>query len=319
MINILSRLQLPERLLQSINLWKWGLLAPGLFMATSCASSAAEQQLRIDGDRALEHTARIVDFGPRIPGSDAVRQVGDYIIGQLESFQLQVMTDSFQPLTPKGRIDMRNIWGILEGDPDSVIMLASHYDSKWYQEFRFDGANDGGSSSGLLLELARVLASNKPLSSTIWFTFFDGEEAFNTWTDQDSLYGSRRFVERLQQAGSLYTLRAMVLLDLIGGEDLVLYRDVSSTDWLTRLFWSKAAGLGHGDIFRLQGTTAATDDHIPFARAGVPVIDIIDLDYAHWHRETDTIDQISKDSLQVVGDVVLATLPDLEKRLKEAP
>jgi len=319
MINIFSRLQPPWRLLRSINLKMGELLALVLFVATSCASSAAEQQLRVDGAQALEHTARIVEFGPRIPGSDAVRKVGDYIISQLESFQIQVVTDSFQPLTPKGRIDMRNIWGVLEGDPESVIMLASHYDSKWYQEFKFDGANDGGSSSGLLLELARVLASNKPLSSTIWFTFFDGEEAFNTWTDQDSLYGSRRFVERLQQAGSLKTVRALVLLDLIGGEDLVLYRDVSSTDWLTRLFWSKAAGLGHGQIFRLKGTTAATDDHIPFARAGVPVIDIIDLDYAHWHRETDTIDKISKGSLQVVGDVVLATLPELEKKLKEAP
>ncbi len=318
MIKFSRALRLPDRHLRSINLKALGLLVQGLLLVTSCASSAAVQSLRVDAELALQHTAKIVEFGPRIPGSVAVRQVGDYIIGQLESAQLQVVTDSFAPFTPNGRIDMRNIWGVLEGDPESVIMLASHYDSKLYRNFRFDGANDGGSSSGLLLELARVLALNKPLSSTIWFTFFDGEEAFQTWTDQDSLYGSRHFVERLKQTGSLRKVRALVLLDLIGGEDLVLYRDVASTDWLTRLFWSRAATLGHGEIFRLKGTTAATDDHIPFSRAGVPVIDIIDLDYAHWHQESDTLDKISKNSLQVVGDVVLATLPDLEKQLKEA-
>lgn len=296
----------------------FGVLAQVVFLVTSCASTSAVSSLQVDGQKALEHTSRIVEFGPRPPGSDAQRQVGDYLIGQLESFGLKVVTDAFEPLTPIGRLQMRNIRGVSEGNPESVIILASHYDSKLYENFTFVGANDGASSSGLLLELARVLAQENPLESTLWFSFFDGEEAINTWTDQDSLYGSRHLVQQLTDSGDLEKVKALVLLDLIGGKDLVLLRDLSSTDWMNRLFWSKAASLGHQDIFRLQGTTAATDDHIPFSRAGIPVIDIIDLQYDQWHSEADTLDKISSRSLQVVGDVVLATLPDLEKRLGSA-
>jgi glutaminyl-peptide cyclotransferase len=258
----------------------------------------------------MAHAAAIVGYGPHPPGSEAQRKVGDYIISQLKSYRLEVQTEEFQAVTPIGILNMRNIWGVLPGKSGKIIILASHYDSKYFKDFQFVGANDGGSSSAVLLELARVLAHGNPTEHAIWFVFFDGEEALREWSDFDSLYGSREFVKMLNSQQKLSSIGALILLDLVGEKDLSFRRDTNSTPWLVDVIWSTAARLGDSDRFRPTLTTMI-DDHIPFAQQGVPVVDIIDLEYAYWHTAEDTLDKLSAENMQMVAEVVFNALPEV--------
>lgn len=292
--------------------------APLLLVSFSCLDTSA-QTGRVDPERVMEHVEKIVSYGPHPPGSEAQKKVGDYIAEHLRSAGLEIHYQTFQAVTPLGRREMTNIWGVVEGKEDSVIILASHYDSKYFEDFSFVGANDSGSSSGLLLELARILNEENPTDYSLWFVFFDGEEAFFDWTSADSLYGSREFVRMLKGRGLLSKISALVLLDMVGEKDLVLRKDINSTSWLSQIIWDQGASMGHGDIFQSRGSTGAQDDHLPFAQEGIPVVDIIDLDYAHWHKKEDTLDKLSPDNLRIVGEVVLASLPQIARRLKENP
>lgn len=196
-----------------------------------------------------------------------------------------------------------------------MIILASHYDSKYFEEFRFVGANDGGSSSAILLELARILSGRNPTGYSVWFVFFDGEEALQEWTDLDSLYGSRQFVRMLQTRQQLREVAALILLDLVGEEDLVFRKDVNSSPWLVDIIWKCATEMGHGAKFS-DGYVAAIDDHIPFSQAGIPVVDLIDLDYAYWHTKDDTIDKLSSVNMRIVAEIVLTALPKIAQELR---
>ena len=287
-----------------------------LILSSSCTSTAAQIDL-IDGNKVMRNVEQLIGFGPHPPGSDAQRKVGDYLVERLESYVLEVNTQTFSPTTPLGTRKMRNIWAVSEGTTESVIILASHYDSKYFEDFSFLGANDGGSSTALVLELARVLAIDNPTEHTLWFVFFDGEEAFLEWTSADSLYGSREFVKMLKVRRLLHHIDALILLDMVGGKDLALRKDVNSTTWLNALIWDTADQMGHDDIFQTRGNTGAQDDHIPFAQEGIPVVDIIDLDYAHWHRQEDTLDKLSIDNLKIVGNVVLGSLSAISQYLGE--
>jgi glutaminyl-peptide cyclotransferase len=184
----------------------------------------------------------------------------------------------------------------------------------------FVGANDGGSSAAFLIELARVLAA-RPRALTYELIWFDGEEAFCPgWTDcgtpdsPDNTYGSRHYVNAARDAGALPALRALILVDMIGDRNLTIPRDTNSTPWLVDLVWDAAARYGHDRVF-VGSSMAIEDDHLPFLRAGVPAVDIIDLDYPAWHTPGDTLDQVSADSLQIVGDVLLDALPRIERQL----
>ena len=280
----------------------------------SCLDTSAQIGL-VDPDRAMRHVEKMVSYGPHPSGSAAQKQVGIYIVEQLQSYGLEVQTQTFQPVTPLGRPEMTNIWGVLPGTRESVIILASHYDSKYFEDFSFVGANDSGSSSALLLELARTLTQENSTDYSLWFTFFDGEEAVLDWTSIDSLYGSRDFVQMLKSRGLLHRVSALILLDMIGGKDLVLRKEMNSTNWLNQIIWEKGNQLGFGDIFQMRGYTAAQDDHLPFAAEGIPVVDIIDLGYAHWHKREDTTDKVSAENMSIVGSVVLASLPEIAQRL----
>lgn len=283
-----------------------------LAVAAGCGQGAG-----VDGLQVLRHTREIVRHGPHPPGSEAQRRAGEYIAGQLEALGLQVDTQSFRPVTPRGRLRMTNIRGILPGRDERVLILASHYDSKFYEEFEFVGANDGASTSGLVLELARVLVRENPTDLTFWFVFFDGEEALETWTSADSLYGSREFVKREKNRGNLRKIGAMILLDLVGGKDLRIFPEGYSTPWLTRIIWDQASRLDHDRIFRPSGRASPIeDDHLPFLRAGVPAVNLIDMSYAHWHKPSDTLDKLSGPNLEVVGAVVLASLPEIARQVK---
>ncbi len=262
----------------------------------------------------MRHAAALVGFGPHPPGSEAQRKAGDYLISELKSYRLEAQRQEFEALTPNGPLKMRNIWAVLPGKGGKVIILASHYDSKYFKDFQFVGANDGASSSAVLLELARVLGHGNPTEHAIWFVFFDGEEAIHEWSDLDSLYGSREFVKMLNAQQKLSSIGALILLDLVGEKDLSFRRDTNSTPWLVDTIWTVAARLGHADKFR-QTANTMIDDHIPFAQQGVPVVDIIDMDYAYWHTAEDSLDKLSAENMRIVAEVVLGALPDVGARI----
>lgn len=308
------------------------LVLAGLLLVTACShgpdsqatnpqssSSARFAPTEFDGERAFEHVRALVEMGPRPVGSAAHDRARDYILAELKKYGLTIVRDDFTAQTPLGQRPMTNIIGELKGEREEVVILASHYDTKLFGDITFVGANDGGSSTGALLELARVITARqgKP-KYTLWFTFFDGEEAFVNWTQADSKYGSRHLVARLVKEGRLDQVKAMILLDMIGDKDLDLKRDGYSTPWLVDILWETAKERGYEKHFS-SSETFIDDDHIPFLEKGVPAVDLIDFNYGlfnrYWHTAEDTLDKISPKSLKIVGDTVLAALPRIEAAL----
>ena len=287
-------------------------IALGVVVVASALAGAAAGRSTLDGAAALRHVERLVAIGPRVAGTPGGARARAYIAGELERIPgVQVQTRSFEADTPHGRRTMANVVAVLPGRRPDVIMLGGHYDTKLFKEFRFVGANDAGSSTALLIELARRLA-HSPRDYTYWLVWFDGEEAFVTWTDRDSLYGSRQLAGDLARARQLP--RAMILVDMIGDRDLAIRREAHSTAWLTDIIWEAAARLGHGRHF-LRDTIPVEDDHVPFLRAGVPATLLIDFDFPAWHTAEDTLDKVSAASLAVVGEVLLEALPSVEHYL----
>jgi Peptidase family M28 len=295
----------------------------GTANANTNAASPATPRPAFDGQRAFAHVSRMVEMGPRPAGSQELARTRQYIVGELQSYGLKVTIDEFKAKTPVGERALVNVTAELPGQSPDVIIIASHYDTKLYKEFRFVGANDGGSSTGALLELARALSKEKP-RLTYRFVFFDGEEAFCKGWDEcgkpdapDNTYGSRRYVARLKEQQQLNSVRAMILLDMMGYKNLHLRRDDMGTRWLADVIWQTAREVGHGDVFIEGFEGVGGDDHEPFLRAGIEAVDIIQLnDYPHWHTAEDTLDKISPRSLQAVGDTLVASLPRIEQQLQ---
>ena len=278
---------------------------------------AAAAPVKFDSSRAWEHLRQLVGIGPRPAGSPAIEQTRKYIKDQLASAGVAVADQAWDDETPLGKVRMVNLVATIPGARKDRLVIAGHYDTKLFRQFRFVGASDGGSSAAFLIELARVLKARKnPL--TLELLFLDGEEAVIEWEGNDHTYGSRHYVEAARHDGSLATLKALVLIDMIGDRDLRIRRDTNSTRWLTDVIWDAAKRLDLDSVF-ISETTRVEDDHLPFLQAGVPAVDIIDLDYEPWHTARDTIDAVSARSLQVVGDVVLAALPQIEARLTRPP
>ena len=278
--------------------------------AQARSSTAAE----FDGARAWEHLRAQVAIGPRVAGTAANAKTRAYIISTLAAMGITAAEQHFDARTPRGPVKMANVIATLRGDRPERIILASHFDTKLFSEFRFVGASDGASSTAAVLELARVL-KDRARPFTIELLFLDGEEAVGEWSlESDSTYGSRHYVQHARTANTLGGIKAFILLDMIGDKDLTLKREENSTRWLTDIIWGTARRLGHARAFH-DDTTAVEDDHLHFVNAGVPAVDIIDFDYVAWHTAEDTLDNVSQQSLKVVGDVVLAALPAIEQRL----
>ncbi|MGB7220136.1 MAG: M28 family peptidase [Vicinamibacterales bacterium] len=288
-----------------------------LIVAGACVSAQAPA-LAFDSNRAWEHLRQLVAIGPRPAASPAIEQARAYIKNQVAAAGLTAVEQAWDDQTPLGRMRMVNLIVTIPGARKDRIVIAGHYDTKLFRQFRFVGANDGGSSAAFLIELARVLTARRnPL--TIELLFLDGEEAVNTeWAGNDNTYGSRHYVDVAKKDGSLAGLKAFILVDMIGDRDLRIRRDLNSTRWLTDIVWDAAKRQKLEGTF-IAETTSVEDDHIPFLQAGVPSVDIIDLDFAAWHTAQDTLDAVSARSLQAVGDVVLAALPQIEARLTAAP
>jgi Zn-dependent M28 family amino/carboxypeptidase len=196
-----------------------------------------------------------------------------------------------------------------------VVVITGHYDTKSMPGTYFIGANDGGSSAGFLLEMAKVLA-REVQKNDVYLVWFDGEEAVAQWSDYDSLYGSRHLAERWAADGTLARIRALINVDMIGDRDLGILEDMNSSAPLRELVWRTAERLGYGRHF-LKNNSAIEDDHMPFVRRGVNALDLIDLDYgpgnSYWHTDKDTVEKLSGESFQIVGRVLLETLKELEQ------
>jgi Zn-dependent M28 family amino/carboxypeptidase len=299
----------------------------GVCLGQSVSKPAAKSPLTnrvtgFDAARAYEHVKRMVEIGPHPAGSEAIKKAQEYIIRELKSYGLKVTDDNFDARTPRGTVPMKNISAEVAGEKPGVVIIAGHYDTKLQDGFV--GANDGGSSTAAVLEMARVLAKTRP-EYTLWFVLFDGEEAVIEWSamnGMDNTYGSRHMVSKLKSDGALDRVKAMILVDMIGDKNLNLKREGDSTAWLVNLMWTTAHKIGYGANY-LLGEQYISDDHIPFKGAGIPVIDFIDFDYgpdhSYWHTNQDTIDKISGESMKAVGDVIITALPDLFKRLNNPP
>jgi len=287
------------------------LLAPVVFGQTAAPA--------FDSGRAWEHLRQVVALGPRPSGSAALEQTRKYITTQLRAAGISVTEQAWDDQTPLGRVRMVNLIATIPGARADRILISGHYDTKRYRDIRFVGANDGGSSAAFLLEMARVLKARRN-ALTIELLFLDGEEAVcRDWDEcgrpgaPDNTYGSRHYVADGKRRGTLAGIKANILVDMIADRDLRLKRDLKSTPWLTDLVWGAAKRRKLGAYFVAEATEIE-DDHVPFLQAGVPSVDIIDLEYAPWHTAGDTLDAVSARSLQTVGDALLAALPDIEAR-----
>lgn len=295
------------------------LLAPSARTAGRQASKNAGHPAApasFSGALALQHTIALTEIGPRPPGTSEHEKAEQYILKRLEGLGLKPEGDAFTASTPLGPRPMKNIVVKFAGRSGRTVLVCGHYDTKYEKDFRFVGANDGGSSAGLLLELARVLKKSSP-PVDVWLAFLDGEEALVEWSASDSLYGSRHMAERLRASAEHRKIYAVVLVDMAGDKNLDLLRDLNSTGWLNEMVRDVAAGLGLAGSFG-DTTTPIEDDHIPFSRIGLPVVDLIDFNYgpnnSYWHTSKDTPDKLSARSLEAVGRIVLGTLDALSKR-----
>ena len=286
-----------------------------LVLAAVARCGAESPPPKFDSSRAYEDLRQMVSIGPRPSGSPAIATTREYIKKQLTAAGLTPEELPFDARTPLGTIHMVNIRATLPGQANDRgrLVIGGHYDTKLVREFPFVGASDGASSAAFLLEVARALKGRtNPLP--IELLFLDGEEAVVDWRGQDHTYGSRQYVQDAQRARSTKDIRAFILVDMIGDRDLGIRREQNSTPWLTDAIWSAAKRLNRAEF--LDEITPIEDDHLEFLQAGIPSVDIIDLDYPAWHREDDRLDHVAAGSLQAVGDVLFAALPAIENHLK---
>ena len=280
------------------------------------SAPSASQTGGFDGAKAYDQVAKIVSFGPRPPGSEGIHHVQDYIRGQLQSFGCTVDEDDFHASTPAGSIAMKNIIAKTPGTGQGIILLLTHYDSLGSVP-NFVGAEDSASSTGVMLEMARLLCGQKQ-ANAVWIAFLDGEEAIIDWDkDNDHTYGSRELSASLAVSGDLKRVKAAILADMIGQYGLEIPRESNSTRWLVDLIWKTAARLGYQDIF-VARQAGYSDDHEPFLARGVPTVDLIDYDGyqqpKYWHTAEDTLDKVSPRSIAIVGHVILESVAELQKK-----
>jgi len=282
------------------------------FFATSVTKSGSPKIWEeFSGEKAFAHIQRLVDFGPRPAGSTAIEKSRDYIEDQLRRFGWQVTRQTFSDDTPRGKIHFVNLLAQFSGQGNassSLLLLCSHYDTKMFDTIRFVGANDGGSSTGLLLELARVIGQHPNLARKIELVFFDGEEAVEQFSQADGLYGSRYFARQLQGAGAKQ-FRGGLLFDMVGDRSLGITLPADSPAEMARDIFAAAEALKLRSYFTYLGRELI-DDHVPLNAIGIPTLDIIDFDFPWWHTADDTMDKISAQSLQTVGSVALYYLSE---------
>jgi Zn-dependent M28 family amino/carboxypeptidase len=283
-----------------------------IVLTVLCAAALHASAAEFSGERALDYTRKAVALGPRPPGSPALKQLQTMILAQIKAHGATATTDDFTAATPKGSIAMHNIIARFPGKSGKAIVISGHYDTKLMPGFV--GANDGGSSTGFLLAMLDAL-QGAPRQDDVWLVWLDGEEAFENWTDTDSLYGSRHLAQKWLSDGTSVKVKALINIDMIGDKNLDLVYDMNSTAALRELVWQTAQRLGFQNNFPGKPMEMG-DDHQPFIRAGIKALDIIDFNYgpnnSFWHNDKDTMDKLSANSFRIIGRVIMDVIPQLE-------
>jgi Zn-dependent M28 family amino/carboxypeptidase len=285
-------------------------------VAASISALRADNLPQFDGGRALAYTRQYVAIGPRWIGSPGHAKAEAFLKEQFRHDQME--EDKFTTNTPAGAMQMHNFIVRFPGKKDGIIVLASHYETNYpLRNIHYVGANDGGSTTGLLIEMANYLRGKTLDGYSVWLLFTDGEEAIKNWSDTDSVYGSRHLAIKWQSDGTLKRIKAFILADMLGDRDLDVQRDLNSTAWLEDLIYQAATEYGWQSYF-FENKTYDDDDHLPFVHRGVPCADLIDLNYgyqnAYWHTAEDTMDKLSAKSLTIAGDTILETIRLLNQR-----
>ncbi|MBN1675437.1 MAG: M28 family peptidase [Kiritimatiellae bacterium] len=272
---------------------------------------------RLSGTNALEEVRRFVALGLRDSGTPGAERAAEYLAGRLRALGLEPVVDAFKDRSPKGETTFRNVTATVPGTAPGLIVLGSHYDTKAGLGPAFEGANDSGSSTGLLLELGRLLVNGPRERPAVMLAFFDGEECMVDYGPFDGLHGSRRLAAELKRTGQAAAVQAVIILDMIGDRDLSVTLPRNATpDLRTRVFHA-AREEGIREKFAL-GSGPILDDHVPFLERGMPAVDIIDFQFGsapgrndYWHTTADSMDKLSAESLERVGRVVVRVLNTL--------
>lgn len=295
--------------------------------ALHAQKAAARPNAHFSGEAAYELTRQFVTTAPhRWSGSPDHAKAEEFIRSHFapEAAKGNFEVDSFNASTPAGLLPMKNFIAKFPGKKDGIIVVASHYETNYpLRDINFVGANDGGATTALLIELGRYLRANPPQGYSVWLVFDDGEEAVQSWTDRDSLYGTRHLAARWSQDETIKKIKAFLVADMIGDKDLNIDRDSNSTPWLLDLLATAARNTGHsGYVFKNENTVM--DDHLPFRQRGVPVLDMVDLEYGpptmehpeggYHHTAMDTLDKVSAHSLQISGDLIVEMIRLIDQR-----
>ena len=294
------------------HIWKMAALA-----LLACWLPAASTQQHFNGAKALEYARQFVAIGPRWPTSQGHLKAEQFLRSHFQHDQLE--EDAFTADTPIGPVAMRNFIVRVPGKKNGIIVLATHYETNYpLRTINFVGANDGGSTTGLLMAIADQLRGRTLDGYSVWLVFDDGEEAFQTWSSSDSTYGTRHLAAKWGRDGTLGKIKAFIVADMIGDKDLNIQRESHSTDCLVDLFRQAAHKFGYDKYF-FQTEEPIEDDHLPFVQRGVPSIDIIDIDYGppgntYHHNAQDTMDKIGARSLTIDGDVFLEAIRLIDQR-----
>ena len=275
----------------------------------------------IDTKRAFEYTREVTAFGPRYMGNDAHKKLEHYILDHLREDHLnaeQIETDDFVADTVEGKFPVHNIIAKFPGKKDGIIAILGHYDTNYpLRNIGYVGANDGGSSTAILLEFANQFRGKVRDGYSVWLVWTDGEEAVRSWSDTDSLYGTRHLAEKWEKDGTLKKMKALFVMDMIAAKDVNILRDDNSTPWLLDLIRTAAARGGYQSHFYAL-ETPMEDDHLPFVKRGVPSADVIDMPYGYndvfHHTAQDTMDKLDPRSLEIVGNTILETVHLLDQR-----
>ena len=276
----------------------------------------------LNADNAFAEACALVKLGLRDAGTPGARRAAGHLLIRLQAMGVQASLDAFTDETPDGQTTFWNVMGVIPAAGRRAaqapwIFLGSHFDTKSGLGNSFEGANDSASSSGLLLELARVLQAAGPLPVNIGIAFFDGEECRHSYAARDGLHGSRHAAQALCLNRRAGQVRAVIILDMIGDKDLnVTIPRNSTSDLVSRVFRAAAAEKVRNQFELMSGSLL--DDHQPFLEAGMPSVVLIDFEYGsspgrnnYWHTPQDTLDKLSAESLGVVGRVVIRVLNGL--------
>jgi glutaminyl-peptide cyclotransferase len=296
-----------------------GMIAASVFASVSPAVSLHDA---FNSHQAYVYTAEVAGFGERWPGSPGHKKTEDLIRQVLTTDGAQIETDDFTATTPRGRVEVHNIIGKfnVSADPkQDIFILAGHYDTLF--KSGFIGANDGASSTAILLAFANALAHQKTRMQ-IWLVWTDLEEAIHSFGGNDGLYGSRHLAQKLAGNGMVSRIRGLFLLDMIGDKDLNVARETVSSGWLQNFIARAANQLGYSSYF-FQYETSIIDDHASFIQVGIPAVDVVDAEYGRMgvrfdsmgefhHSNADTMDKVSQHSLEIVGRTILLTVELLD-------